>query len=284
MVRMNQNKSNITDCMGKNYLSFSELNTHLTDPNTISRMRNWSRRDCQLLLNSNSIESLHEKMSAKVSKRIKTEINEWDVENHKFQKINDALIAIFKKEFRSMETERLNIERGFQGEEDAMKTILNEVRAVEEVDEINDDLFTTNEKLAIGLTSPLWVPIGLVISLFALPVAGIMALHKKRKEKKALKEMKENIERGMADLTDTMLRELVASPKLKEALQDKLQELMQTFDALLEEIPRFIDADRKMLRKMESEVFDRSKELVETYRPLYDDVQCLIADMNCIYL
>ena len=262
-------------------LLFTELNDHLTDQSTRAKLCAWTKRDCQTLANSTTLETLHDRMTAKIQKRIKTEINDWDLNNKAFQKIHDIMVATFKLHFKSIESELKSIETNFTSEE-TMQSIINELKTDTEVADV--DLLTLNEKLVIGFTAPIWVPISIVVGIFALPVAGIMALHKKRKRAKQLKEMKANLELHMQELTESILDEMIASTKLQEALTDKVDELMKVFSKLLEEIPRFIEADRNILDQMELELRDQARQLVTTYKPLFYEIEDLLTEMTCLYL
>ena len=219
-------------------------------------------------------------MAEKVTKRIKTEITDWDAQNRIFQNIHDRMVAIFKAEFKSIEAELKTIENNFTSEETVPST-LDGMKA--EADVFGPDFDLTLNKIPItGFTAPLWVPIGLVVGLQALPAAGIMT--KKRREKKALKTMKENLEKNMEELTLSVLDEITQSTKLAEALDEKVKKVKNAFTNLLEDIQRFIEADRKILDKMELEVRDQSQQLAQTYTPLYMEIEDLIKHMSCLYL
>ena len=216
-------------------------------------------------------------MAAKVTKRIKIEINDWDIQNKIFQNIHDTMVATFKAEFKSIEDELKAIEKNFTSE----KT--DEMCAEGEVPNL-DPILTLNDKLVIGFTAPLWVPIGLVVGIFALPAAKILALRKKHKQQKALKSMKENLEQHMEALTLSILDEMNESTKLDEALEDKVKELMYAFKKLLDYVPKFIEADRDILNKMKLEVHDRAQQVEQSYRTVYEKIGDVIKDLNCLYL
>ena len=259
----------------------SELNDHLTDPATRERLCMWSSRDCLPLRKSGTPETLNERRIARVKKRIKGEINEWDLQNQVFQKIYDSMVADFKQNFKCITSELKTIENNFTSE-DIMQTVIDEMKADSDHElPLHDHDLTLGEKLVIGFTAPIWVPMGLVISMFAFPATGFMVLNQNRLK---LKDMKENLEPNMKELTEETLDEMTALPVLKETLKDKVDELMIAYSNLLEDIPRIIEGDRKILNQLEQEFKDHAQQLGETYRPLYSDIDKQIAKMKCLYL
>ena len=91
-------------------------------------------------------------------------------------------------------------------------------------------VFTLKEKLAVGLSAPIWVPIGLVIGLFALPAAGILTMNRQRKEKKQLQLIKANLEGYMSECTAAILDETIGSTMIADAVRGKLRELTDVFE------------------------------------------------------
>ena len=220
-------------------------------------------------------------MSALVWQRVKKEINLWDTEGKKFQSIHDDLLAEFKEKFQSIEAQRRDIEKTFVSRNQDLTEDHDEET---ELDDEELEPLTFNDKLMIGITSPIWVPVGLVVGLVALPVVGIKALFKKSKKKKILKEMKEDAGDILEDMSCRFLDELIQENRLDEIIDDKMQELTKKFDPLLKSIPRLIEADRQLLMKMERDVNDHTRTVEERYRPLYAELQDLMNEMKVLHL
>ena len=216
-------------------------------------------------------------MKARIMKRIKVEVNDWDLTNKVFQKIHDTMVDTFKRHFHYITLELKNIETNFTSDE-TMPIIID--KRIEDSDELQDPDFTRNEKLLIGFTAPIWVPVSIVVGLVALPVVGIKALRKKRKEAKQLKEMKANLEHHMEELTASILDEMIASTTLEKALKHKVDELNNAFCNLLDNVPRFIKADHKILDHMELEFKDKAKHFVTTYKSVYSDIDELTGEIS----
>lgn len=219
----------------------------------------------------------------KVKKRIRREVNDWDNKNGVFSDIQSELIERFQQEFELMEDQLGIIEGGMIGSTKTRPT--DNYEAIRQLKlEAALPVLTTNQKIALGIAAPFLLPIGVVVGLFALPVAGVRALKNKLEEMRLLKEYQENKTRVMGVVTDDVLASFIDNNNLTKLIREQLDSLSTNAELMMKAIPKLIEADRMLLNKLQEQRAASEMALVEELLPMFHKCQSLQAMLDLYYV
>jgi len=128
---------------------------------------------------------------------------------------------------------------------------------------------TTTEKVVIGVTSPIWVPVSLVTLLIGAPVVGIKGVIKKLKDTRRIKGYKVDKCAFMAEESADYLDEATNESVLKVFVENQVNEAKLCLEQIQDRIPELIEAD-KMLCKALGNVRRLQREIKKVYQPIMD--------------
>lgn len=259
----------------------ADVKKHLSQEEVIRNICHWEMYQCP---DSKDLEVLSELMYAYAIKRIRSKINQWDKENQIFQNIQTFLIMKLRDMFVSLASELANIENMMAAgvpEETSVVTggesLAEMVPAPEEVE------LTTSDKILLGVTAPIWVPLGLVVGMFALPVYGIKKAFKKGIRKRKLSEYRTNKANEMEKVTKMMLDRLTDEDQLEVMLQDKIRSTCSPFKQMIHRIPHLIKADKEIIQNLKKRRADDADKLQLLY-PLQGEAIDLLGELDLMYM
>ena len=162
--------------------NFPALNSHLCSPETKARLMSWLQSECP---EAENMERLQQLKAAYATKRIQQEINKWDNETRDFEQVQDRLMSYVHDQCSVLENELQKEELKLAGQspDRPESTQVYEFEPHADMPKQNDNFSSieTKHKVLLGVTAPLWVPLGLVVGIIALPTFGIKRLLQKQK-------------------------------------------------------------------------------------------------------
>ena len=133
---------------------------------------------------------------------------------------------------------------------------------------VSDD-FSVAEKVIIGVTSPLWFPIGLVVLVVGVPVLGAIAFKGKLENWNKTRQYNKDKCAFMAKASQEYLNEVVEEQHLRPLVIEQLKEARVCLKQVLDRIPQLIEEDKMLCQQLKDE--NRSKKDVEDfYTPLLE--------------
>eukprot|EP00058_Branchiostoma_floridae_P009606 XP_002595094.1 hypothetical protein BRAFLDRAFT_90204 [Branchiostoma floridae] len=154
-----------------------------------------------------------------------------------------------------------------------------------------DEDFNVWEKMILGFSAPLWVPVGLVIGvLVGLPIWGVMTVHdnmtkgaaKRASDTEFMKAYNEDKVGYITVITNETVDNFCQKDKLKDYINDVLQKPRECLTKLEHAIPKIEKADRQMIEALRNE--DRKEnDLRGIYEPQFEQckaLQCKLAFFN----
>ncbi|KAI8480946.1 MAP kinase kinase kinase [Branchiostoma belcheri] len=129
-----------------------------------------------------------------------------------------------------------------------------------------------SQKFAIGLMSPIWLPVGIAVSaVVAIPVLAyldIKAVRKKLASEKHLAVYRADKVQYMQQRVSTAMQRFSEKENMCQYVRAKLRNTADFLVKLEKIIPALIEADRSLVSSLQKE--ERSNEqLMLTYRPIY---------------
>ncbi|XP_013408025.1 fibroblast growth factor receptor 4-like isoform X1 [Lingula anatina] len=242
------------------------LHQFLSSPSTMERLNEWNTAE---LPDGDDMDDIENRARTMIQKVITDEVRDWESANHNFSKARQELYEYFKREFNFLDEELRRVEGslqddGFSG--DGAQNALPQMT--------DEPLFNSTEKLVLGLTAPLWVPLALVATIIALPIIGGIAIREKVKQDKQLREYKQNKLGTMKKWFRETIEDLDSEALKERVVEIQLASLREIIEHIRKLIPRLIDADRKLIEDVVHD--ERSEgELVRIFSPLYKQCERL---------
>ncbi|XP_058949859.2 dual serine/threonine and tyrosine protein kinase-like isoform X1 [Pocillopora verrucosa] len=192
-------------------------------------------------------------------RRLQEKIEEWEEKNHIFSDARASLIQYFQERFSYVEGQ--------------LRMLEGSVLAGDAVgsgsDPLASDDFSVAEKVIIGVTSPIWVPVGLVVLVVSVPVVGAIAVKEKLENWNKIRQYNKDKCAFMAKASQEYLNEAAEEQHLKSYVMEQLKEAEVCLKQVLERIPQLIEEDKMLCQQLRDE--NRSKKEVEDfYQPLHE--------------
>ena len=183
-------------------------------------------------------------------------IEEWEEDNKVFKNTRESLVQHFQQRYNLVEEQLRDLQGAAIDDND--------------VPETDPTAWTTTQKVILGISSPIWFPLGQVALVIGSPIVGMLAIRSKIKEKEKLKKYEENKCGFMAQKSAVYLEAAKEEGALKPFVKDQMKEANLCLKQIEARIPELIEADR-MLYKQLSEETRSKKEIQDLYQPIADD-------------
>ena len=191
--------------------------------------------------------------------RLREIIEHWEEDYHVFSDARKSLLQHFQQRYNFVEGQLRNL----QG------AVTNEDLDVPESCPLDEGLSTT-EKVVIGVTSPIWVPLTLVALVIGAPVVGILAIKSKIEDKSRIKKYENDKCAFMAETSAGYLEDATNEKVLKLFVKDQLKEVKLCLKQIEARIPELIEADKMLFEQLADETRSQ-KEIQELYQPIMNE-------------
>ena len=204
-------------------------------------------------------------------RRLQEKIKEWEEKNHIFSDARASLIQYFQERFRYVEGQ-LRVLEGSVLAGDAASSASNSL--------VLDD-FSAPEKVMIGVASPIWVPVGLVVLVVSIPVVGAIALKKKIENWNKTRRYNKDRCAFMAKASQEYLNESAEEQHLKSFVMEQLKEAQVCLKQVLDRIPQLIEEGKMLCQQMRDE--NRSKKEAKDFCQLLHKKSVQIRDEMALF-
>ncbi|XP_078692771.1 uncharacterized protein LOC144922644 [Branchiostoma floridae x Branchiostoma belcheri] len=254
------------------------LETYLTtEEQTITR---WTEHEAPT---AKDFSVINEEVANLIRQRLQAVINCWKENTRPFQKIQDDLMRRFQEEFRPVEDQvaaiRLAMEQGGGAAEQLTVSADPERKSLELI----NAQWTPGEKVAIALTSPIWLPFAIVAGVIYLPVAGIQTLYNKIVTEQKMKTYHTDKARFMKERAEEMLKSLCEGNNLRKVMDSHMAAVWQWFSALKESIPTLLRAEKRLLHSVQQEK-TQNRKAVGYYKTFYQQCLQLQSKLDKLYM
>ncbi|XP_066024050.1 uncharacterized protein [Pocillopora verrucosa] len=245
------------------------LSRYLKSPEVMQQFSSWTLDDVPKA--EESWELTQNYIQKALMRRLRETIEEWEEKNQVFSDARASLIQYFQERFSYVEGQ--------------LRTLEESVLAGDAVSSAGGPLalddFSVAEKVIIGVTSPIWVPVGLVVLVVSVPVIGAMAVKEKLENWNKTRQYNKDKCAFMAKASREYLKETAEGQHLKSFVMEQLKEAQVCLKQVLDRIPQLIEADKMLCRQLRDD--NRSKKEVEDfYKPL-QEMSVLIRDEMALF-
>ena len=233
------------------------LSKYLKSSDVVEKFTSWTLDDVPNT--EESWEVTRNLIQKAIMKRLQDVIATWEEERHVFSDARTSLIQYFRERFNFVEGQLRNLESSVVAKEAASPSS----------DPLVPDNFSVAERVIIGVTSPIWVPVGLVVLIVSVPVVGAMAVKEKYEDWSKTREYEKDKSGFMAKASEEYLTEAAEEQNLRSFVVEQLKECQVCLKQVVARIPELIEADKMLCQQLRDE--NRSqKEIEDFYRPLYE--------------
>lgn len=189
--------------------------------------------------------------------RLREVIEHWEEDSQVFADARDSLLQHLQQRYDFVEEQLRNL----QGNVTA-----DDPNSVTEGDPSAGG-FSTAKKIAIGVTSPIWVPLTLVALVIGAPVVGILAIKSRVEDTRRLKRYEKDKCSFMAERSADYLDTAVDETVLKLFVKNQLKEAKLCLKQIEARIPELIQADKMLCNQLIDETRSH-EEIQKSYQPL----------------
>ena len=235
----------------------SALSTYLKSSEVMQQFSSWTLDEVPKTKESWEITQNY--IQNALRRRLGGKIKEWEKKNHVFSNARASLIQNYQERFRYVEGQLRKLEGS---------VLAGGVTRSASGPPVSDD-FSVAEKVMIGVTSPLWFPIGLVVLVVGVPVLGAIAFKGKLENWNKTRQYNNDKCAFMSKASQEYLNEVVQEQHLRPFVMEQLKEARVCLKQVLDRIPQLIEEDKMLCQQLSNE--NRSKKEVEDfYTPLLE--------------
>jgi len=195
-------------------------------------------------------------ISKALNNRLREIIEHWEEDNHVFSDARQSLLRHFQQKYHFVERQLENLQA----------VVTDDAVDVPESMPA-DEGFTFAGKVALGVTSPIWVPLTLVAMVVGAPIVGILSIKSKIEDRSRIKKYERDKCAFMAETSADYLDDVTNESLLKEFVKEQLKEAKLCLKQIGASIPELIEADKMLLRQLRDE--GRSMEEIKaSYEPV----------------
>ena len=198
-------------------------------------------------------------MTKVLQKRLREIIEHWEEDNQVFLDVRKSLVQHSQQWYNIVEGELRKLQCAVTSDDLGVPEPISPKEGL-----------TTGEKVVIGVTSPIWVPVSLVTLLIGVPVVGVLEIINRLGERSRLEKYKRDECAFMAKASADYLDDAANESVLKVFVENQVNEAKLCLEKIEGRIPELIEAD-KMLCKELANVRLSQEEIQELYQPIKDE-------------
>ncbi|XP_044180685.1 uncharacterized protein LOC114957392 [Acropora millepora] len=261
-IETQQNKvmEELTEYLSKGVnLALTQLSKYLVSEDVRKSFTSWTLDDAPKA--EMSWEATDNQIMKTLSRRLRDIIEQWEEDNKVFSNARESLLKHFQQRYNFVEEQLRNLHSVVIADHDIADNV-----GGHEASNTNNSL-TVAQKVVVGVTSPIWIPLSLVALVIGAPVVGIKALKEKLQDRKKLNKYKEDkcafMTKESAQYLDAANNEFV----LRKFVIEQLREAQLCLQRIKARIPELIQADKMLCQQLIDETRGK-KQLLDLYQPL----------------
>ncbi len=235
----------------------STLSSYLKSSDVVEQFTSWTSDDVPN--SDDSWEVTTNCIQKALMKRLQDVIAAWEEQHHVFADARTSLIQYFQERFNFVEGQLRNLKTSVLAEDTSSRASVP--LAAED--------FSVAERVIIGVTSPIWVPVGLIVLIVSVPVVGAMLIKEKLEDWSKTREYEKDKCGFMAKASKEYLTEAADEQNLRSYVVEQLKESQVCLKQVVARIPELIEAEKMLCQQLRDE--KRSKKDIEDLDiPLYE--------------
>ena len=242
--------------------SVNKLITHLKSEEIQKMFSQWSYDDDDVTEAKSWSVARHEIVKA-FDSRIRLFIENWEEDKQVFAETIAWLKQHMVKNLKLVESQLRQLENDVVNDKNPTASRVSP-------DGDDSPIFSTGEKVIIGVTSPLWIPLTIAVGVLSVPVLGIMAIKSKVTDANMLRKYRKDPLDFLSVASIEYLNAMADQSEMLQFVKPQFDEAQRYLHHMQARIPEIIDANRKLISQLEKET--RSKEeIYHFYLPINEE-------------
>ena len=234
----------------------TSLSKYLTSSDVVQKFTSWTLDDTPRAMGKWEVTKIY--IQEALTKRLQEFIAEREEREQVFSGARGSLIQHFQQRYSYVVEQLENLE----------SFVIPEDVPVLANDCLPSEKFSVASKVVIGVTSPIWVPIGVVAFVLSVPVVGVVAMKEKLGNWNKIRKYENDKCGFMAKASLEYLLEAAKKQNLKSLVVEQLKEARVCLEQVVNCIPELIKADRILCQKLTSD--SSSQKELDIYRPIHE--------------
>ncbi|XP_078379645.1 uncharacterized protein LOC144662657 [Oculina patagonica] len=235
----------------------STLSMYLKSSDVVEQFTSWTSDDVPN--SDDSWEVTTNCIQKALMKRLQDVIAAWEEKHHVFADARTSLIQYFQERFNFVEGQLRNVKTSVLAEDASSRASVP--LAAED--------FSVAERVIIGATSPIWVPLGLIVLIVSVPVVGAMLIKEKFEDWSKTRGYEKDKCGFMAKASKEYLTEAADEQNLRSYVVEQLKESQVCLKQVVARIPELIEAEKMLCQQLRDEKRSK-KDIEDLYIPLYE--------------
>ena len=234
----------------------TSLSKYLTSSDVVQKFTSWTLDDTPRAMGKWEVTKIY--IQEALTKRLQEFIAEWEERKQVFSGARGSLIQHFQQRYSYVVEQLENLESFVIAED--VPVLANDC--------LPSEKFSVASKVVIGVTSPIWVPIGVVAFVLSVPVVGVVAMKEKLGNWNKIRKYENDKCGFMAKASLEYRLEAAKKQNLKSLVVEQLKEARVCLEQVVNRIPELIKADRILCQKLTND--SSSQKELDINRPIHE--------------
>ena len=205
----------------------------------------------------------------------------WEDATNKFQTAKIMIVKELKEEFEVLGNKLAEIEREMKGVNRYAPEIASSA-AIRNTTLSIEHIFTDTEKVVIGLTSPLWLPLLVVAATLMAPFVGTYTLYNRLFARIRLHKFRQDRQRSMERWLTRMINNLKEDGIRRDIVADHMTDVVAFIRQFEQKIPELIASSEALIARAHDESA-KTDEILKQYDPLRLKLDATYGQRNLYY-
>ena len=241
-------------------VALQKVTEYLSSEEVKARFTSWTLDE--IPRSEDSWEVTRNQIAKALERRLREFIEQWEEDNKVFANARASLVQHFQTRYNFVEGQLRNLQNAITADDIVLE------------DQFPDTNLSLSEKVIIGVTSPIWVPLGLVALVIGVPVYGIMAIRSKLEDRKKIKNYEEDKCDFMREASAAYLEDMREKKMLKPFVKEQMKEAKVCLKQIEARLPELIEADKMLCNQLRDETRSQ-QDITERYQPIMDEASHL---------
>ena len=237
-------------------VALQRLSEYISSEEVKARFTSWTLDEVPS--SEDSWEVTENQIAKVLSRRLREFIEHWEEDNKVFANTRASLVQHFQTRYNFVEGQLRNLQNAITADDIVLEY------------QFPDTNLSLCEKVVIGVTSPIWVPLGLVVLVIGVPIYGIMAIRSKLEDRKKIKKYEEDRCAFMREISAVYLEDIREIKWLKPFVKEQMKEAKVCVQQIAARLPELIEADKMLCNQLRDETRSQ-QDITKRYQPIVDE-------------
>ena len=237
-------------------VALQKVTEYLSSEEVKARFTSWTLDEVPR--SEDSWEVTRNQIAKALARRLREFIEQWEDDNTVFANARASLVQHFQTRYNFVEGQLRNLQNAITADDIVLE------------DQLPDTNLSLSEKVIIGVTSPIWVPLGLVALVIGVPIYGIMAIRSKLEDRKKIRKYEEDRCAFMREISAAYLEDIREKKWLKPFVKEQMKEAKVCLQQIAARLPELIEADKMLCNQLRDETRSQ-QDITKRYQPIMDE-------------